>query len=182
VTSPAGVLVVAVPIFVMPRRRNGSRGGRCQRLAAFLPESFWRLRQRRRKIYRGSERENRSTSIDGFHLLASRALFRSRTRADRAGRDARRLRCRRTRNDRRIGLFIRRAGQILKKIRGIRVAARFLQNWTLSGLAHRRAGSRGGVYERLTPPEQIAGIETAKFIEEGKEIFHSPDKLRGTIG
>jgi hypothetical protein len=33
------------------------------------------------------------------------------------------------------------------------------------------------VYERLTPPEQIAGIETAKFIEEGKEIFHSPDKL-----
>jgi cytochrome c len=38
------------------------------------------------------------------------------------------------------------------------------------------------VYERLTPPEQIAGIETAKFIEEGKEIFHSPDKLGGTIG
>ena len=70
----------------------------------------------------------------------------------------------------------------MKKIRGIRVAARFLQNWTLSGLAHRRAGSRGGVYERLTPPEQIAGIETAKFIEEGKEIFHSPDKLGGTIG
>ena len=38
------------------------------------------------------------------------------------------------------------------------------------------------MYERLTPPEQIAGIETAKFIEEGKEIFHSPDKLGGTIG
>jgi hypothetical protein len=38
------------------------------------------------------------------------------------------------------------------------------------------------VYERLTPPEQIAGIETAKSIEEGKEIFHSPDKLGGTIG
>jgi hypothetical protein len=38
------------------------------------------------------------------------------------------------------------------------------------------------VYERLTPPEQIADIETAKFIEEGKEIFHSPDKLGGTIG
>ena len=67
VTSPAGVLVVAVPIFVMPRWRNGSRGGRFQRLAAFLPESFWRLRQRRRKIYRGSERESRSTNIDGFH-------------------------------------------------------------------------------------------------------------------
>ena len=32
------------------------------------------------------------------------------------------------------------------------------------------------MYERLTPPEQIADIETAKFIEEGKEIFHSPDK------
>ena len=65
----------------------------------------------------------------------------------------------------------------MKKNRGMRVAARFLQNWTLSGLAHRRAGPRGGVYERLTPPEQIADIETAKFIEEGKEIFHSPDKL-----
>jgi hypothetical protein len=34
------------------------------------------------------------------------------------------------------------------------------------------------VYERLTPREQkIADIETAKFIEEGKEIFHSPEKL-----
>ena len=71
----------------------------------------------------------------------------------------------------------------MKKIRGIRVAARFLQNWTLSGLAHRRAGPQGGVYERLTPREQkIADIETAKFIEEGKEIFHSPEKLGGTIG
>jgi hypothetical protein len=38
------------------------------------------------------------------------------------------------------------------------------------------------VYERLTPREQkIADIETAKFIEEGKEIFHSPEKLGGTI-
>jgi hypothetical protein len=63
-------------------------------------------------------------------------------------------------------LFIRRGDQISRKIRGIRVTARFLQNWTLSGLAHRRAGPQGGVYERLTPREQkIADIETAKFIE-----------------
>jgi thiosulfate dehydrogenase len=42
---------------------------------------------------------------------------------------------------------------------------------------------QGGVYERLTPREQkIADIETAKFIEEGKEIFHNPEKLGGTIG
>ena len=42
---------------------------------------------------------------------------------------------------------------------------------------------QGGVYERLTPREQkIADIETAKFIEEGKEIFHDPGKLGGTIG
>jgi len=42
---------------------------------------------------------------------------------------------------------------------------------------------QGGVYERLTPREQkIADIETARFIEEGKEIFHNPDKLGGTIG
>jgi thiosulfate dehydrogenase len=42
---------------------------------------------------------------------------------------------------------------------------------------------QGGVYERLTPREQkIADIETAKFVEEGKEIFHNPDKLGGTIG
>ena len=91
--------------------------------------------------------------------------------------------CRRTRNDRRTGLFIRSAGQISRKIRGIRVAARFLQNWTLSGLAHRRAGPQGGVYERLTLREQkSADTETAKFIEEGKELFHSSDKLGGTIG
>jgi hypothetical protein len=39
------------------------------------------------------------------------------------------------------------------------------------------------VYERLTLREQkIADTETAKFIEEGKEIFHSSDKLGGTIG
>jgi thiosulfate dehydrogenase len=42
---------------------------------------------------------------------------------------------------------------------------------------------QGGVYERLTPREQmIADAETAKFIELGKEIFHDPDKLGGTIG
>ena len=34
--------------------------------------------------------------------------------------------CRRTRNDRCTGLFIRKAGQISRKIRGIRVAARFV--------------------------------------------------------
>jgi thiosulfate dehydrogenase len=39
------------------------------------------------------------------------------------------------------------------------------------------------VSERLTLPEQkIADIETAKFIDESKEIFHSSDKLGGTIG
>jgi hypothetical protein len=44
------------------------------------------------------------------------------------------------------------------------------------------APTQGGVYERLTPGEQkIADIETAKFIEEGKEIFHSFDKLGGTM-
>jgi transposase len=42
-------------------------------------------------------------------------LFQSRTRADRSGRDARRQRCRRIRNDRRMGLFIRSAGRISKK-------------------------------------------------------------------
>ena len=53
----------------------------------------------------------------------------------------------------------------------------------LDAKAHRRAGPQGAVYERLTLPEQkIADIETAKFIDEGKEIFHSSDKLRGTIG
>jgi cytochrome c peroxidase len=31
---------------------------------------------------------------------------------------------------------------------------------------------------RISP----ADVETAKFIEEGKEIFHNPDKLGGTIG
>jgi thiosulfate dehydrogenase len=42
---------------------------------------------------------------------------------------------------------------------------------------------QGGVYDRLTPREQrIADLETAKFIEEGKEIFHNADKLGGTIG
>ena len=45
------------------------------------------------------------------------------------------------------------------------------------------AAIQGGVYERLTPREQkIADLETTKFIEEGKEIFHNPDKLGGTIG
>jgi len=53
-----------------------------------------------------------------------------------------------SRNDRRIGLFIRRAGQISRNIRGIRVAAGFLQNWTLSGLAHRPAGPQGSVENR----------------------------------
>ena len=42
---------------------------------------------------------------------------------------------------------------------------------------------QGGVYERQTPREQmIAEAETAKFVAEGKEIFHSADKLGGTIG
>jgi thiosulfate dehydrogenase len=42
---------------------------------------------------------------------------------------------------------------------------------------------QGEVYQRLTPREQmIADAETAKFIEEGKEIFHDPAKLGGTIG
>jgi hypothetical protein len=33
------------------------------------------LRQRRRKIYRGSERENRSTNIDGFHCWPHERCF-----------------------------------------------------------------------------------------------------------
>jgi thiosulfate dehydrogenase len=52
-----------------------------------------------------------------------------------------------------------------------------------AGAPARAAPVQGGVYERLTPREQkIADIETAKFIEEGKEIFHNADKLGGTIG
>jgi thiosulfate dehydrogenase len=52
-----------------------------------------------------------------------------------------------------------------------------------SGAPALAAPVQGGVYERLTPREQkIADIETAKFIEEGKEIFHNPEKLGGTIG
>jgi hypothetical protein len=48
---------------------------------------------------------------------------------------------------------------------------------------HHRAGPQGGVYERLTLREQkISDIETAKFIEEGKEDIPQPDKLGGTIG
>jgi hypothetical protein len=43
--------------------------------------------------------------------------------------------------------------------------------------------NQAGVYERLTPREQtIADAETAKFIEEGNQIFHSADKLGGTVG
>jgi thiosulfate dehydrogenase len=45
------------------------------------------------------------------------------------------------------------------------------------------APGQGGIYARLTPREQmIADAETAKFIEQGKEIFHSADKLGGTVG
>jgi hypothetical protein len=33
------------------------------------------LRQRRRKVYRGSERENRSTNIDGFHCWPHERCF-----------------------------------------------------------------------------------------------------------
>src|ERR1700746_822762 len=52
-----------------------------------------------------------------------------------------------------------------------------------AGAPAQAAPVQGGVYERLTPREQkIADIETAKFIEEGKQIFHNPDKLGGTIG
>jgi thiosulfate dehydrogenase len=52
-----------------------------------------------------------------------------------------------------------------------------------AGVPPLAAPSQGGVYERLTPREQkIADIETARFIEQGKEIFHNPDKLGGTIG
>src|ERR1700751_6413344 len=71
VTSPAAVLVVAVPVFARPRRRDGSRGGG-RRLAHSGPgtpaRKLWHLRRRRRKVYRGSERESRSTNIDGFHF------------------------------------------------------------------------------------------------------------------
>jgi hypothetical protein len=47
----------------------------------------------------------------------------------------------------------------------------------------RDAPPQGGVYQRLTPREQlIADAETAKFVAEGKAIFHSADKLGGTVG
>jgi hypothetical protein len=47
----------------------------------------------------------------------------------------------------------------------------------------RDAPAQGGIYQRLTPREQmIADAETAKFVAEGKEIFHSADKLGGTVG
>jgi hypothetical protein len=116
-------------------------------------------------------------------LLASQVLFRSRTRADRAGRDARRLRSRRTRNDRWIGLFIRRSARISKK--NLRHTGRRTISSKLDArrVVHHRAGPQGGVYERLTLREQkISDIETAKFIEEGKEDIPQPDKLGGTIG
>ena len=52
-----------------------------------------------------------------------------------------------------------------------------------AGAPARAVATQGGVYERLTPREQkIADLETAKFIEEGKKIFHNADKLGGTIG
>jgi hypothetical protein len=42
---------------------------------------------------------------------------------------------------------------------------------------------QGGIYQRLTPREElIADTETAKFVAEGKAIFHSADKLGGTVG
>jgi len=42
---------------------------------------------------------------------------------------------------------------------------------------------QSGVYQRLTPRERmVADTETAKFVTEGKEIFHSADKLGGTVG
>ena len=45
------------------------------------------------------------------------------------------------------------------------------------------APAQAGIYQRLTPREQmIADAETAKFVAEGKEIFHSADKLGGTVG
>jgi hypothetical protein len=65
--------------------------------------------------------ENRSINIEGFHCWPHERCFdHEREPIEPA---ARRLRCRSTRNDRRIGLFIRRAGQISRKIRGIRVPA-----------------------------------------------------------
>jgi hypothetical protein len=42
---------------------------------------------------------------------------------------------------------------------------------------------QGGVYEGLTPREQmIADVETAKFIEEAWKFSHNSDKLGGMIG
>jgi thiosulfate dehydrogenase len=42
---------------------------------------------------------------------------------------------------------------------------------------------QGGVYERSTTRERmIADAETAKFVAEGKAIFHSADQLGGTVG
>jgi hypothetical protein len=76
--------------------------------------------------------------------------------------------CCRTRNDRCTGLFIRKAGQIFDK--NPRYTRRRTISSKLDAKAHRRAGPQGGVYERLTLREQkIADIETAKFIEEGKD-------------
>ena len=48
---------------------------------------------------------------------------------------------------------------------------------------HALPPAQAGIYQRLTPREQmIADAETAKFVAEGKEIFHSADKLGGTVG
>src|SRR5215469_6783203 len=45
------------------------------------------------------------------------------------------------------------------------------------------APTQGGVYQRLTPREQMIGdAETAKFVAEGKAIFHNADELGGTVG
>jgi thiosulfate dehydrogenase len=45
------------------------------------------------------------------------------------------------------------------------------------------APMQAGIYDRSTPREKmIADDETAKFVAEGKAIFHSADQLGGTVG
>ena len=60
--------------------------------------------------------------------------------------------CRRIRNDRRTGLFIRRAGRIFEK--NPRYMRRPAISSKLDAKAHCRVGPQGGVYERLTLREQ----------------------------
>ncbi|HVO31389.1 MAG TPA: cytochrome C [bacterium] len=53
----------------------------------------------------------------------------------------------------------------------------------VSGGGSAKEPTQNGVYESFTSrDEEIWAAETAKFIDEGKGIFHDPAKLGGTVG